>query len=73
MAAPKKGAPAAASKKAAPAGPKAAPAKGKAYTVQGDTVTRNKPACPKCGPGVFMATHNGRVSCGKCGYTEFKK
>jgi len=62
-AAPKKGA----------AGPKTSPQKGKAYTVQGDTVTRTKPACPKCGPGTFMATHNGRVSCGKCGYTEFKK
>ena len=31
------------------------------------------PVCPKCGPGVFMATHGDRVACGKCGYTEFKK
>ena len=29
--------------------------------------------CPKCGPGVFMAVHKDRVSCGKCGYTEFNK
>ena len=32
-----------------------------------------EPVCPKCGPGVFMATHKDRVACGKCGYTEFKK
>jgi ubiquitin-small subunit ribosomal protein S27Ae len=30
-------------------------------------------ACPKCGPGVFMAEHKNRLSCGKCGYTTFKK
>ncbi|PKL59113.1 MAG: 30S ribosomal protein S27ae, partial [Methanomicrobiales archaeon HGW-Methanomicrobiales-4] len=28
---------------------------------------------PRCGPGVFMGEHNDRASCGKCGYTEFKK
>ncbi|MCL2608039.1 MAG: 30S ribosomal protein S27ae [Methanomassiliicoccaceae archaeon] len=44
-----------------------------AYEVSGDKVTRKKPVCPKCGPGVFMATHSDRVSCGKCSYTEFKK
>lgn len=33
---------------------------------------KNK-TCPKCGPGVFLAEHNNRSSCGKCGYTEFKK
>ncbi|MDR0508686.1 MAG: 30S ribosomal protein S27ae [Candidatus Methanoplasma sp.] len=49
------------------------PAKKDAYQVSGDKVTRKKPVCPKCGPGVFMATHADRVSCGKCGYTEFKK
>jgi small subunit ribosomal protein S27Ae len=44
-----------------------------AYEVTGNKVTRKKPVCPKCGPGVFMATHANRVACGKCGYTEFKK
>ena len=44
-----------------------------AYEVSGDKITRKRPVCPKCGPGVFMATHADRVSCGKCGYTEFKK
>ena len=29
--------------------------------------------CPKCGSGVVMAEHSNRRSCGKCGYTEFKK
>jgi small subunit ribosomal protein S27Ae len=29
--------------------------------------------CPKCGPGVFMAEHKNRKTCGKCGYTEFKE
>lgn len=52
---------------------KPSPQKGKAYEVQGDKVERKKPSCPKCGPGVFMATHKDRVSCGNCGYTEFKK
>jgi small subunit ribosomal protein S27Ae len=34
---------------------------------------RKKRHCPKCGPGVFLADHGDRASCGKCGYTEFKK
>jgi small subunit ribosomal protein S27Ae len=34
---------------------------------------RKKRHCPKCGPGVFLADHANRASCGKCGYTEFKK
>jgi len=28
--------------------------------------------CPKCGPGVYMAEHKDRSSCGRCAYTEFK-
>ena len=55
------------------AAPKVAPAKGKAYKAAGDKVERTKPQCPKCGAGVFMASHADRTSCGKCGYTEFKK
>ena len=30
-------------------------------------------ACPKCGPGYFMAKHKDRISCGKCGYAEMSK
>ncbi|MDD4163069.1 MAG: 30S ribosomal protein S27ae [Methanothrix sp.] len=32
-----------------------------------------KSVCPRCGNGVFLASHADRQSCGKCGYTEFKK
>jgi len=28
--------------------------------------------CPKCGPGVRLAEHKDRRSCGKCGYFEKK-
>lgn len=68
-----------AAKGAAPAGKKKDASKPKsvskkdAYKVNGDKAERIKPTCPKCGPGTFMATHKDRVSCGKCGYTEFKK
>lgn len=34
---------------------------------------KNGKECIKCGPGVFLANHKDRVSCGKCGYTEFLK
>ncbi|MFH1181973.1 MAG: 30S ribosomal protein S27ae [Candidatus Woesearchaeota archaeon] len=36
------------------------------------TKRKNK-SCPKCGPGVFLAEHQNRISCGKCAYTEMKK
>lgn len=65
---------AAAAKSKAPA-KKAVKSKAKkdAYKIDGIKLIRTKPACPKCGPGVFMATHKDRVSCGNCGYTEFSK
>jgi len=34
---------------------------------------RKRRTCPRCGAGVFLAEHEDRYSCGKCGYTEFKK
>lgn len=44
------------------------------YTVSKEgKVERKKRHCPKCGPGVFLAEHTDRSSCGRCGYTEFKK
>ena len=43
------------------------------YTIEGNTAVPQRKACPRCGPGVFMAEHKDRVSCGKCGYTEFKQ
>jgi small subunit ribosomal protein S27Ae len=45
----------------------------KLYRMEGNRLVRQKRECPKCGAGVFMAQHKDRVSCGKCGYTEFKK
>jgi small subunit ribosomal protein S27Ae len=42
------------------------------YQVKGDTLTRTHKPCPKCGPGTFLAEHNNRRSCGKCGYSEAK-
>ncbi|MEM1514343.1 MAG: 30S ribosomal protein S27ae [Candidatus Thermoplasmatota archaeon] len=43
------------------------------YEVKDGKVVRKRKECPKCGPGVFMAEHKNRRSCGGCGYTEFKK
>jgi small subunit ribosomal protein S27Ae len=43
------------------------------YEVKDNTLIRKKKTCPKCGDGVFLAEHSNRISCGKCGYTEFKK
>lgn len=42
------------------------------YDSEGDEVKRLRKACPRCGPGIFMADHGERLACGKCGYTEFK-
>jgi ubiquitin-small subunit ribosomal protein S27Ae len=43
------------------------------YDVSGDSLTRKKKACPKCGGGVFLAEHKDRLSCGNCGYMEKKQ
>ena len=40
------------------------------YSVDGDVLTRNRDFCPKCGPGVFLAIHSNRTSCGRCGWTK---
>lgn len=42
------------------------------YTISGDNVKRSK-SCPRCGVGIFLAVHKGRLGCGKCKYTEFTK
>lgn len=47
------------------------PRKSGKYEIKGEEVKRKK-TCPKCGPGVFMAEHENRWHCGKCGYCEFK-
>ena len=43
------------------------------YELSGDAIKSKKSVCPRCGNGVFLAAHSDRQSCGKCGYTEFKK
>ncbi|MDD9954570.1 MAG: 30S ribosomal protein S27ae [Candidatus Woesearchaeota archaeon] len=40
------------------------------YKIDGDSLKREGKFCPKCGPGIFMASHADRVTCGKCGYME---
>ena len=43
----------------------------KPHTLYEGSKPKNK-SCPKCGKGVFMAKHADRLTCGKCGYTEFE-
>ena len=43
------------------------------YDVSEDKVIRRRQNCPRCGEGAFLAEHADRFSCGKCGYTQFKK
>jgi small subunit ribosomal protein S27Ae len=47
--------------------------RGAYFNVAGGKVTTGKKYCPRCGPGIMMADHKDRTTCGKCGYTEFKK
>jgi ubiquitin-small subunit ribosomal protein S27Ae len=42
------------------------------YEVKGDALARTHKSCPKCGPGIFLAEHANRRSCGRCGYSESK-
>ncbi|HTW56047.1 MAG TPA: 30S ribosomal protein S27ae [Thermoplasmata archaeon] len=42
------------------------------YEVKGDALVRTHRACPKCGPGTFLAEHGNRRACGRCGYSESK-
>ena len=41
------------------------------YEIKDGKLIRKNKFCPRCGPGVFLANHGDRLSCGKCGYTEF--
>ncbi|MCI4334475.1 MAG: 30S ribosomal protein S27ae [Thermoplasmata archaeon] len=40
------------------------------YSTKGETLARTHQPCPKCGPGIFLAEHSNRRSCGRCGYME---
>ena len=46
--------------------------KGEIFEVEDGEIKRKRKNCPKCGEGVFLAEHENRHSCGKCGYTEFQ-
>ncbi len=43
------------------------------YKIEGEKVTRLRPTCERCGPGYFMANHQGRYTCGHCGFTRYKQ
>ena len=43
------------------------------YEIKGEKIVRKRKFCPRCGEGIFLAEHKDRRTCGKCGYTEFKK
>lgn len=41
------------------------------YEISGSEIKRKNKSCPKCGKGTYLAKHANRLTCGKCGYTEF--
>ena len=41
----------------------------KKYSYYDASGKKKKKFCPRCGPGVFLAEHKDRASCGKCKYT----
>lgn len=43
------------------------------YSLQDDKLVRKASFCPMCGAGYVMAEHTDRYTCGRCGYTSFKK
>jgi small subunit ribosomal protein S27Ae len=45
---------------------------GNYYKVTEKGLERKRKFCPKCAEG-FLAQHKDRLTCGKCGYTEFLK
>jgi small subunit ribosomal protein S27Ae len=43
------------------------------YVIESDKLVRKRRFCPRCGPGVFLAEHENRFTCGRCHYSETKK
>ena len=43
------------------------------YRVEAGKLIKIKKECPRCGRGYFLGEHADRYTCGKCGYTEYKK
>ena len=60
-------------KKEKPKAPKRRVQAWKLYKVGGDSLTRLRRECPRCGKGYFMAEHKGRLTCGNCGNTTYTK
>jgi len=52
---------------------KASPKVWQFYKIEGEKLIRLKKECPRCGRGYFLADHVDRYTCGKCGYTQYKK
>ena len=45
-------------------------AKWSKYAIAEDgSLERKAEYCPTCGPGIFLAIHNDRKTCGRCGYS----
>jgi small subunit ribosomal protein S27Ae len=58
-------------KKEKPKAPKRRIQVHKLYKVEGDSLSRLRKECPRCGRGYFMAQHANRLTCGHCGYTTY--
>lgn len=58
-------------KKEKPKAPKRRVQVHKLFKLDGDSLTRLRKECPRCGRGYFMALHEGRLTCGNCGYTVY--
>ena len=60
-------------KKAKPKAPKRRIQVHKLYKVDGESLSRLRKECPRCGKGYFMAQHGDRLTCGHCGYTVYSR
>jgi small subunit ribosomal protein S27Ae len=43
------------------------------YKITDGGLQRKLKTCPRCGLGVFLSEHYDRISCGRCGYSEYKR
>ncbi len=58
-------------KKEKPRAPKRRIQVHKLYKVDGNSLSRLRKECQRCGKGYFMAEHGDRLTCGNCGYTTY--